>query len=247
MEKYVFLDFDGVMTSGKNYDTLVSAGRPVRDEYGDLFDPEAVANLQMILENTGASVVISSNWNVLGLGTMKDMWKKRELPGKIAGVAVEGELEDLDLAAMDIDTNMDFLMGQGLRGKAISGWLARNAKAKRQAVLENSQGRCAYCRAPLTLETLTVDHIKPKSSFSGEGEADSIENLCACCKTCNTAKAAMSVKEFRTFVNSRNNELLKLEADRRKAIARAEHLSKEIESRKFEYIHHLRTNVALII
>lgn len=121
------------------------------------------------------------------------------------------------------------------------------SKAKRQAVLEKSQGRCAYCRAPLTLETLTVDHIKPKSSFSGEGEADSIENLCACCKTCNTAKAAMSVKEFRTFVNSRNNELLKLEADRRKAIARAEHLSKEIESRKFDYIHHLRTNVALII
>ena len=134
MKKVIFLDFDGVLTSGKNYDALVSAGKPVSDEYGDLFDPEAVANLQMILENTGASVVISSNWNVLGLGTMKDMWKKRGLPGKIAGVAVEGELEDFDLAAMDIDTNMDFLMGQRLRGKAISGWLARNAKS----------GNCPY-------------------------------------------------------------------------------------------------------
>ena len=38
---------------------------------------------------------------------------------------------------MDIEANIDFLMGQNLRGKAISGWLARNAKAKRQAVLGN--------------------------------------------------------------------------------------------------------------
>lgn len=57
----------------------------------------------------------------------------------------------------------------------------------------------------------------------------------------------MSVKEFRTFVNSRNNELLKLEADRRKVIARAEHLSKEIEGKKFDYIHHLRKKVPFII
>lgn len=114
------------------------------------------------------------------------------------------------------------------------------SKAKRQAVLEKSQGRCAYCHSPLTSETLTVDHIKPKSSFASEGEADSIDNLCACCKTCNTAKAAMSVKEFKTFVHRRNNELQKLEADRRRAIAQAEHLSQEIESKKFDYIHHLR-------
>ena len=66
---------------------------------------------------------------------------------------------------MDIEANIDFLMGQNLRGKAISGWLARNDKAKRQSVFEKSQGRCAYCHTPLTLETLTVDHIKPKKLF----------------------------------------------------------------------------------
>lgn len=119
------------------------------------------------------------------------------------------------------------------------------SKAKRQAVLEKSQGRCTYCNMPLTLETLTVDHIKPKSAFASEGEADSIDNLCACCKTCNTAKAAMSVKKFKAFVNSRNNELLKLEADRRRALAQAEHLSQEIEGKKFDYIHHLRKTAPL--
>ena len=129
MEKYLFLDFDGVMTSGKNYDSLVSAGKPVCDEHGDLFDPEAVTNLQMILDATGADIVVSSNWNVLGLRFMKDMWKKRGLPGKIAGIALEGSLEDFDLASMDIEANIDFLMGQNLRGKAISVWLSRNAKS----------------------------------------------------------------------------------------------------------------------
>lgn len=121
------------------------------------------------------------------------------------------------------------------------------SKAKRQAVLEKSQGRCTYCNMPLTLETLTVDHIKPKSAFASEGDADNTDNLCACCKTCNTAKAAMSVKKFKSFVNSRNNELLKLEADRRKAIAQAEHLSKEIEGKKYDYIHYLRKTATLNI
>lgn len=121
------------------------------------------------------------------------------------------------------------------------------SKAKRQAVLEKSQGRCAYCHAPLTLKTLTMDHIKPKSSFVSEGEADCIDNLCASCKTCNTAKAAMSLKKFKSFVNSRNNELLKLEADRRRAIAQAERLSQEIEGKKFDYIHHLRKTAPLNI
>lgn len=109
MKKVIFLDFDGVLTSGKNYDALVSAGKPVSDEYGDLFDPEAVANLQMILESTGASIVISSNWNVLGMGTMKAMWKKRGLSGKIAGIAVEGGLEDFDLDAFTKEQQSRFV------------------------------------------------------------------------------------------------------------------------------------------
>lgn len=117
------------------------------------------------------------------------------------------------------------------------------SKAKRQAVLEKSQGRCAYCHTPLTLKTLTVDHIRPKSSFASAGEADNIDNLCACCKTCNTIKADMPVKKFKTFVNTRSNELLKLDSELRKAIALTEQLSQKIESKKFNYIHYLRKTV----
>ncbi len=37
--KYLFLDFDGVLNSNKNYRTLQMLGVPARDEYGTIFDP----------------------------------------------------------------------------------------------------------------------------------------------------------------------------------------------------------------
>jgi len=114
------------------------------------------------------------------------------------------------------------------------------SEAKKKRVWEKFDHCCRYCHQPLTLETMTVDHIIPQSAFKKAGDADDEDNLCAACKTCNTAKAAMSVKEFRKWVNTRNNELLKLESDRRAAIARAEELSKQIEGKRFDYIHHLR-------
>lgn len=87
---------------------------------------------------------------------------------------------------------------------------------------------------------MTIDHIVPQSAFKGTGNTDDEGNLCVACKTCNTAKAAMSVKEFRKWVNSRNSELLKLESERKAAISRVEELSKVIDSKRFSYIHHLR-------
>lgn len=116
----------------------------------------------------------------------------------------------------------------------------RISRAKKKRIWDASDHRCSYCRQPLTFETMTVDHIVPKSAAKNSEETNAESNLCIACKTCNTAKAAMSTKEFRKFVNRRNNELLKLEADRRAAIARVSELNKEIESRKFTFIHYLR-------
>ena len=114
------------------------------------------------------------------------------------------------------------------------------SETKKKRIWDASGHRCSYCHAPLTFKEATIDHITPKSTFKQAGEADKEENLCVACKACNTAKAAMSVKEFRKWVNIRHGELLKLEADRRAAITRAEELSKEIEGKKFTFIHHLR-------
>lgn len=114
------------------------------------------------------------------------------------------------------------------------------SEEKRKRVWDRSDHCCRYCHQPMKYESMTVDHIIPKSAFKDKGNADDEENLCAACKPCNAAKAAMSVKEFRKWVNTRNAELLKLESDRRAAVARAEELSKQIEGRRFNYIHHLR-------
>ena len=54
-----------------------------QDKYGTCFDPEAVKQLQTIVDMTHADIVIESSWKYLGLEAMQDMWKDRQLPGKV--------------------------------------------------------------------------------------------------------------------------------------------------------------------
>lgn len=56
MNKYIFLDFDGVLNT-ENYQTkLQSEGSPGWDDFGMFFDPEAVANLKRITINPRTGV-----------------------------------------------------------------------------------------------------------------------------------------------------------------------------------------------
>ena len=62
---------------------LAVEGRPNKDAWGPLFAPRAVGNLRKILA-TGAAIVISSSWRYAHrLGSLRMMWKVRELPGEI--------------------------------------------------------------------------------------------------------------------------------------------------------------------
>lgn len=61
----------------------------------------------------------------------------------------------------------------------------------RLGVLERD-GSCAYCQSSLTKYTVTLDHVIPKSA----GGSDDLDNLVACCKSCNTLKGAMPLDEF---------------------------------------------------
>ena len=54
-----------------------------RDEYGSLFHPEFMENLQRIIEDAGAKIVISSSWRLDGLRVMQEMWKLRGYVGEI--------------------------------------------------------------------------------------------------------------------------------------------------------------------
>lgn len=48
--KYLFLDFDGILNSNKNYRTLQMLGIPTRDECGTIFDPQYVEYLRDIID-----------------------------------------------------------------------------------------------------------------------------------------------------------------------------------------------------
>ena len=131
------------------------------------------------------------------------------------------------------------------------------SRTKREEVYLKAGGRCAICGRPLALDEMTIDHTKAQSSF-GKGEVrNGIENLACFCRECNAAKADMTPKEFRKFVNTRKAELGKLEAEKRKLErslraltqeyeakvrrinAKAGELQKEIDSSRFRYVRYL--------
>jgi len=95
MERYnvLFLDFDGVMCTSNSASYFFEKRYEENDEdqYGELFDKSCIENLHYILEKTeNTKIVISSSWGGdLGWERIKEMWKYRNLPGKIIGLTPE--------------------------------------------------------------------------------------------------------------------------------------------------------------
>ena len=87
MEKYLFLDFDGVLNTGKYARQMKREGIDPFDEFGAMFDPEAIANLKHLVELTGCKIILSSTWRNEGIMRMRELWKDRNLPGEIFSMA----------------------------------------------------------------------------------------------------------------------------------------------------------------
>lgn len=82
MKKFIFLDFDGVMDTSHHCNRLYHEGLPEADKYGTVFDPECVENLNLIIKETGAEIVITSSWKeIMSYEQILQMWKDRGLPG----------------------------------------------------------------------------------------------------------------------------------------------------------------------
>jgi hypothetical protein len=85
--KLIFLDIDGVLNVYPNG----------FDAYGRLFHPDFVTNLDRIIKETGAKLIISSSWRSRGIDNLKELWGYRNIAGEIVGVTpdlwdeVEGE------------------------------------------------------------------------------------------------------------------------------------------------------------
>lgn len=70
----------------------------------------------------------------------------------------------------------------------------RRGRVPRQVKLLNqTQWRCGYCACDLTRQTVTRDHIVPKS----QGGKTCNSNLIACCRGCNQRKGDLDVELFR--------------------------------------------------
>ena len=83
MDKYLFLDFDGVLNTANYAKQLKREGIDLYDEFGPMFDPTTIANLNRIVEETGCKIVLSSSWRNEGFMRMLALWKDRNLPGEL--------------------------------------------------------------------------------------------------------------------------------------------------------------------
>lgn len=86
MQRYIFLDFDGVICTQQHRQTLLEKHQPLKDDLGPYFDPEPVANLRAIIDATDASIVVTSSWKNKGLSTLQTLWTCRNMPGTLLDV-----------------------------------------------------------------------------------------------------------------------------------------------------------------
>ena len=124
---YLFLDIDGVLNTGRYSDCLVENGLCETDADGYLFDPEAVQNLERIIEATDAKIVITSTWRYDC--DMQALWRNRNLAGEVIGTTPT-LLREKAIGKIKVY--------YGHRGMEIEAWLKDNAIAPyKYAILDD--------------------------------------------------------------------------------------------------------------
>lgn len=130
MDKYLFLDFDGVLNTEFYQDLLMSQVEPCRDKHGPFFDPLAVEQLKRVIDSTHADIVIESSWKYLGLEAMQDMWKDRQLPGRVIDITPSivsaSWSSSIDIFSLDVRQS---------KGIEIDFWLFENTVADARYVI----------------------------------------------------------------------------------------------------------------
>ncbi len=132
MKKIVFLDFDGVLNTEHYQNLLIYQGKAWKDKHGAFFDPEAVAWLNKIVEQTGAEIVIESSWKYLGLEAMQQMWRDRNMPGKVIDVTPSSASDNWLLTANSDEISHEQFQWKGVE---IASWIADNMNEKAPYVI----------------------------------------------------------------------------------------------------------------
>lgn len=71
------------------------------------------------------------------------------------------------------------------------------------AVVNKTNNRCAYCGVELNENNFTIDHIVARI----KGGNNSLSNLFAACKSCNSAKQSKSLEWFRYWLTCKKYEI----------------------------------------
>lgn len=150
MEKIIFLDFDGVLNTEHYQRLLCYQENAWKDEYGALFDPEAILQLRRIVNATNADIVVESSWKFYGLEAMQEMWLKRDMPGKIIDIT-PSSVSDSWLMTANLD-DIDPAMGH-CKGLEIASWLSDNASKDTRYVIIDDEYVILESQSPYFLLT----------------------------------------------------------------------------------------------
>ena len=112
---YLFLGIEGVLDTERYSNYLVDNGLCETDADGYLFDPKAVENLEYIIEETDAKIIITSTWRFDG--DMQALWHNRNLAGEVVGITPEFDRRAFRSTKF---ISMEF----SIRGIEVDKWLA---------------------------------------------------------------------------------------------------------------------------
>ena len=107
MEKYIFLDFDGVINTPKGK-----------------FAKKAVANLLHLLERSDAKIIISSTWRLQGMEYIQQLWQEHHMQGEVIGLTPSCNSTNFS----NVDGQEEWQGLHGCKGLEIAEWLRLNAK-----------------------------------------------------------------------------------------------------------------------
>lgn len=159
MKKIIFLDFDGVLNTEHNQDMLLYKGKAWKDKHGAFFDLKAVAELNRIVEETKADIVIESSWKYLGLEAMRQMWRDRNMPGNVIDVTPSSASNNWLLNA-NLD-EMDPAHTQW-KGVEIASWIAENLHDEDRYVIIDDEYVILDSQLPHFILTNPYDGIIPE-------------------------------------------------------------------------------------
>lgn len=112
--KIIFLDIDGVL----NHEAFYKERHERRDEEGvweypySEIDPKAVSNLNNLIADTNAKVVISSTWRHHGLEYCKDVMERHGFVGEIIDITPSSPTRFRGLEILDWVKENENLIGE---------------------------------------------------------------------------------------------------------------------------------------